>query len=361
MGCNAGSSSSVVRVSDGNSQRATVRMRVAVVCDIGGDAGVGHASRCLAVAEQLSRHNTRLAWFTDLQAVPWFHREVMQLPGEFFAPESSREALEGQVVAWKPDVVLVDSYLLPTSFGAELMNRGIPVVAIVDPATPYRRCSLRWFPGFMDTVKDSREPATRGGPDCILLRSEIRQIANSQVAGRPSHGPLGEVGVLMGGTSGKDLTELVVNAFATESLNVRVHVNTPVSRSLEASVAVVEHERNADFWRVLMGCDLVITAAGVSAWESVHLGIPTGLLMTATNQAENYWGMTARGWTLGMGTSSELEQSSRFLVEGVSNGLSAWERSQAQAAAAKLAVDGRGAERLAEAMRSLHTSNTLPR
>ena len=62
----------------------------------------------------------------------------------------------------------------------------------------------------------------------------------------------------------------------------------------------------------IAGADLVISAAGVSSWELLYLGLKLALVQVADNQASNYQWMTSKGHARGIGQSSSLQDPQRL-------------------------------------------------
>ncbi len=307
---------------------------VAIVCDVGQVAGGGHASRCMAVAENLRARGARVTWFADLKSLPWLVDEVQQAGDQ--VREGSAD-LEAAVIGSQADVVLVDSYLLPDGFGARLLSEGRAVAALQDPATPRRPASSQWSPGFA--------PGQPGGPDRVLIRTSLTRL-RTEAPPVPPAGPW-QVGVLMGGTSSRQLTAAVSQALGRVEHSLAVHVNVPLGGDAGRQV-VHEHPLSASYWQTLAACHLIVTAAGVSAWESLYVGVPCALIQTADNQAPNYWGMTGRGWALGLGTGIGLTGEPGHLAQGVTDALTNYPRTRTSALSAQSAIDGLGAQRLAD-------------
>lgn len=327
-------------------------MRFAFICDAGAREGSGHVARCLSVAEILRRDGHNVAWFADVADISWVGDEIADASDLIFLPAEDPAELEQQVLDWGPAAAVIDSYLLPSSFGARLVESGTAVVSVSDPATPDRPAHLIWSPGFA-TDEPSSNPPQVSGPRSVLLRSEFRAIRD-RVASQPPH-PAGgpwQVGVLLGGTPGSDLTRSVVAALDEVPLPIQIHVNADTSPR-DTRQALVQHPLGPSYWEVLQGCDLVVSAAGVSALELMYVGIPAGLILTADNQARNYWGMTARGWVLGLGTAQQARDEPRFLATGVTEALLSTRLTQDRAVSVRDVVDGLGATRLADHLISL--------
>ncbi|MCA1655425.1 MAG: bifunctional UDP-2,4-diacetamido-2,4,6-trideoxy-beta-L-altropyranose hydrolase/GNAT family N-acetyltransferase, partial [Pseudonocardiaceae bacterium] len=91
--------------------------------------------------------------------------------------------------------------------------------------------------------------------------------------------------------------------------------------------------------------DLVVSAAGVTLLELCCIGVPVALTQVADNQAAGYAAAVAQGLAAGLGTDprEHTEVLRALLVDPA--------RRQAMADTAKATVDGRGADRVLDAMR----------
>ena len=99
----------------------------------------------------------------------------------------------------------------------------------------------------------------------------------------------------------------------------------------------------------LMGwADLAISAAGSTCFELAHLGLPALLIVTADNQVLNSQGIASRGAAVHLGTIGDLSPGA--LVETVERVLDDADLRDRMSDAGRRLVDGRGVERVAEAL-----------
>ena len=329
-------------------------MRIAVVCDVGPLVGAGHAMRCLALVAALRDEGTAVAWFSPVTSLGWLGG--VELGNDEVIDVSGTGSTERAVLDWRPDLVLVDSYVRPRSFGDLLLAADVPVVSINDPSTPRRSASLFVWPGF-GLHQGAADGSVLSGPQYVLIRRQILAARGEKPAIEDAGAP-GErqhVGVLMGGANAAESTWAVARALEQIDLDLAIHVNvpTPADRNLPAVARheVVTHRAGTAYWETLRRCHFVVSAAGVSAWELACLGIPMGLVLVADNQSENYWGMTSRGWALGLGASEQMAIDSRPLSNRVSAALHDDAGSRQMATRAWAAVDGGGADRVGAEIR----------
>lgn len=91
---------------------------------------------------------------------------------------------------------------------------------------------------------------------------------------------------------------------------------------------------------------LVVSAAGVSSWEMLHIGVPLALVAATENQTGNYRWMSAMGavWPLGSYAEGGFSQGLESGIRQVPTDL------LAGAPPARPVVDGLGALRVTDAL-----------
>ena len=93
-------------------------------------------------------------------------------------------------------------------------------------------------------------------------------------------------------------------------------------------------------------CDLAVLAFGVSAYECAHIGVPALYLGLTPDHAMSAQGFDDAGFGVNLGVVSALQD--KKLSDAIFALAADPERRRAMAAAGRLAIDGRGAERLAQ-------------
>jgi spore coat polysaccharide biosynthesis predicted glycosyltransferase SpsG len=101
--------------------------------------------------------------------------------------------------------------------------------------------------------------------------------------------------------------------------------------------------------KLLSDTDLAVSASGTSTWELLCLGVPAALIWVVDNQIIGYERTVARGLAAGLGHVSGLDRSSRAAVV-LRRLLTDPPLRAALASRAWAAVDGRGAQRVADAL-----------
>ncbi|MEI7055133.1 spore coat protein [Nocardioides sp. CCNWLW239] len=337
------------------------RRRVAMVCDAGPDVGIGHVMRCLALGEELVARGVRVVMVADLDRVPWAAEQVRRRGIEivFPGPEDVREVLVGL----DPSSVVVDSYLLPASVYADLRDRW-PLLALTDGDPGGRVADL-----YLDQNLGAEASAWTlpegsrhlGGLDYAQQRRDIvRQRPSRPKTAADEHTPL-RVLAFFGGTDAFGVAPRVARLVARTGVAVELTVIAATPELAEATHGiepapgqVVQVIGPTDTLAELVAdADVVLSAAGTSAWELFCLGAAVGFVCVADNQADAYARMDADGLALGIATLAELDADPGRAVTRLEALLGDVRLRERLRAACWTTVDGRGPARVADALLAL--------
>ncbi|TDW70846.1 spore coat polysaccharide biosynthesis predicted glycosyltransferase SpsG [Kribbella pratensis] len=332
--------------------------RVGVRCDVGPDRGIGHVMRCLALAEEVRRRDVELLFVCDAHTVPWA------------ADQIAARGIDVHPAVWTPaehvelfgrlglDAVVFDSYDLDASVYAAV--RALPTLAIVDG--DFRGAEA-------DVLVDQNLAAEHDHP--TLPRDSVRlaglpyvMIRDEVLDHRPAEPPTAretavpKVFAFFGGTDAFGAGPYVARALAATGLPFEATVVAP-SPELAARIAAVElqpHQRlqtigptNQLAARV-READLTISASGTSTWELLCLGATTGLVCVVDNQVMGYERAVGTGAAAGLGLLSALETDASSAVTTLKRLLTDPAERGRLASAGWALVDGRGRERVADAL-----------
>ncbi|CAM3306472.1 PseG/SpsG family protein [Stackebrandtia soli] len=109
--------------------------RIGVRCDAGAAIGTGHATRCLALAEELRRRDVEVEFFVDPSEVPWLAERFATAGHRPHPPPSTPDDMLAATAAHRLDGWVLDSYTLDPTCAVVLRDRGCAVLAIVDGDT----------------------------------------------------------------------------------------------------------------------------------------------------------------------------------------------------------------------------------
>jgi spore coat polysaccharide biosynthesis predicted glycosyltransferase SpsG len=312
--------------------------------------------RCLAIAEELSRSGADVVWILNSDPIPWVSRLLRERGWTTVVTIQGAEAAE--MAHLEPDAVVLDSYCLDPQVTRDIRSTGIPVVALVDDVTPAYEADLYVAPA-LGTEWSAPCPDTPylKGLDYVLIRDELRDLG-PLTARTHRDGPL-HVACLFGGTDTRGVAPRVVSALTALDFPMTIEV-VPESAALPRmesrfldGYVIHGHSPGRDFTRIAVAADLVISAAGVSSWELLYLGVELALIQVADNQDANYREMTERGWAVGLGSVEDWPS-----VESALRGLVAnWRPGQAPPGSR--GTDGRGAERVVSWIRHITSASAV--
>jgi UDP-2,4-diacetamido-2,4,6-trideoxy-beta-L-altropyranose hydrolase len=313
--------------------------------DAGAGIGIGHVMRCLTLAETMRARGFVCALATDeagLAAVPPTRlREVAILPAAATPPGT--------------DILVVDHYGLGAAYERGARAWAKSVLAIDDLADRAHDCDLLLDPGIGRAARDyaGLVPAQCRfllGPDFAPQRPSFR-------AARERRLPRGRraarrVLVSLGGTDPDGLTLTVLDGIAEADLDLDIDVVLPArapcfpaAERKCASLGATLHAGADDLSALMAAADLCIGAGGTTAWERACLGLPALMIETAANQRSNIAGFERAGAAVAVApvTAATVSRALAGLARDAG-------RLEAMSRAAAALCDGRGAERVADAI-----------
>ncbi|HYQ67154.1 bifunctional UDP-2,4-diacetamido-2,4,6-trideoxy-beta-L-altropyranose hydrolase/GNAT family N-acetyltransferase [Actinophytocola sp.] len=281
--------------------------------DATAETGVGHLSRCVAVATAARARGWDATLCGTFTAGQWLLGDLPVVP----SPQPA-------------DAVLIDHYGL-----GEVSLQSL-VVSIEDGRFGRRRADIVVDSNLYTTDRpaDGSRLVLRG-PRYAPLRAEI--LAARAARGGGSTPP--RVVVVMGGGAAPAAVAAAVEALRATGVPVTV---TAISSAPVPGVEVVPPTPALP--SLLASADLVVSAAGVTLLELCCIGVPAALVRIADNQKAGYEAAVTQGLAAGLGTDPRDHTADlRALLLDP-------ERRKAMAAKAMTAVDGEGANRILNAI-----------
>lgn len=292
--------------------------------------GVGHLSRCVALAEAAVARGWDVTLSGEVTGAEWLLARLSTLDVPVVPAGVDRAA----------DIVLVDHYGLNELPDVRAAAR---LVSMEDG--PFGRRAA-------DVVVDANlaaserpadgSPVVLAGPRFAPLRSEV--VATR--ATRPAGDGL-EVVVVMGGGGSGEAVAAALTALRDTGvpLTARAISASPVAVGAGPGQRFVVVPPTPALPALLAGADLVISAAGVTLLELCCLGVPAALVQLADNQAGGYWAAVDRGLAAGLGTVADLPAASATLAALLRDP----GRRATLSRTGRTLVDGRGAARILDA------------
>jgi UDP-2,4-diacetamido-2,4,6-trideoxy-beta-L-altropyranose hydrolase len=323
-------------------------------------AGFGHLMRCLAIADAL-RDKGATAYFAMKsesraeQIAKECGYKTLSIPAAASPQEDLRASL---LLMEDADIVVADSYRFDSDYLSGLRQGGKFVVALDDLAD--RKLPVDVVIGNAYATPElyakniSEGAAILVGPEYLPLRKQFQGCPLRDVRDH-----LARVLVTMGGEDACNATRLVVESLAEYPSPLTLDILLGPAYAHHASLEAVlnndphkyrVYEQVAQVSPLYLQADAAITAGGSTVWELAAVGVPMVILQTAENQrgiikyaVENELGVV-------------LGKQDQIMLSDVTQGLRGLEDRQVReryAARCRTLVDGKGGERIAEALLAL--------
>ncbi len=326
---------------------------VGIRCDAGARTGVGHLVRCVALAEELVARGVEVRFLSDLGGVEWAETQLTQRGLPWHPPPLDPEGLVAAVEQLGLDALVIDSYMLPPAHSVAVRETGLPVLAIVDGDFRGQTADI-YVDQNLDSVITVDDALGLAGLDYALLRGSVRQLRPPAppvhtdgrtpkvvafFGGTDAYRAAPEIAVLLAQT-GVPFDATIIGA--NESLRDELHAVVPGEGQRFDIIPPTD-----DLPKLLAEADLAVSASGTSTWELLCLGLPAALVWVVDNQILGYDRTIARGYGAGLGRLGHLGVEAVDTLSGLLTDAAA--RTEL-ARRAWSAVDGRGVQRVAEAL-----------
>lgn len=365
-------------------------MRVAFRADASLAIGSGHVMRCLTVADALAARGHSSVFLSResagdrLETVRARGHEVALLS----APASPQGAyLEGEPrpahASWLParweddaaetralaaraglDLLVLDHYALDARWERAACPEGVRRMAIDDLADRPHEVDLLLDQNLGRSDADYAELVPAGcrlcvGPRFAMVAPRFAELRPASLARRAAEPTLRRVLISMGGVDAGNATGACLAGLEASSLPDEVEVTVvmggraPHLEEVRAQAARLRLRSEvvvdvSDMAERMAAADLALGGAGGTAWERCAVGLPTLVLVLAENQRPGARALVEAGAARLLGDPAELP---RALLELIRPGV----LSELSARAAGV-LDGRGLERLCEAIEGLERS-----
>jgi UDP-2,4-diacetamido-2,4,6-trideoxy-beta-L-altropyranose hydrolase len=339
--------------------------------DAGSEIGMGHAMRCLALAQ---------AW-QDVGGSPVFamasgarfmvarlHAQRIEItplncrPGSLPDAQATARLAAESGARW----VVIDGYHLDSEFQRRIKNAGLQLLCIDDEAMVQHYWAdivLNQNLHAAEPLYTKREPYTQLllNTRYVLLRREFGVWRNWLREVPPVARNLL---VMMGGADPENSTLKVLRDLRHSDLgdiNITIVAgdSNPNGHALNAAVPSLPFPITLkcavdDMPSALAWADAAISAGGSSCWELAYMGVPTLILVLSRNQIPVATHLHEQDAAWNLGPASELKpEALRDMVSALLTDLS-W-RSR-MASAGRALVDGAGASRVVAAIRAADES-----
>lgn len=367
-------------------------MNVVFRVDASLQIGSGHVMRCLTLAEALKVRGATCSFISRehpghlSQLIRQRGFEVQVLP-TVAGPRDSASALtvgepahahwlgcdwtvdaaqtldvlKGTAIDW----LVLDHYALDHRWERLVRERSRRIMVIDDLADRAHHCDLLLDQNLGREVYDydglvPDQCIRLIGPQYALLRPEFAELRDYSLR-RRQQSKLRQVLVTMGGVDQANATGAVLEALKACPLPADCRITVVLGRHApwreeverlavempwptEVAVAV------SDMGRRMAESDLVIGAAGGTAWERCALGVPTLLVVLAPNQVQGAQALCKAQAVRLLGSADDFVPSLKPAITALKQP----DALASMAAAAAKVCDGRGVERALTAMEAVH-------
>lgn len=257
-------------------------MKIALRADGSSTQGTGHVMRCLTLANAALTLGHEVMLFVNTTGVPWLEDYIESSGVPLTRVDAQLLSVE-PFISWGANRVVIDSYEYADD-EIDAVSKVIPTAVLVDFGT--RSANAQWY---IDTNLGAqpRSPESStwlAGSEYSLVRTAIRDQRDPDGATVDADSP--SILVFLGGSDPLNLTETVVRAVRKAVPESRVTAiggsDVRVAFSNDSHVTVVVPGNNLP--DCIGQADIVVTAAGTSAWDACTVGKPTVFLGLVDNQ-----------------------------------------------------------------------------
>jgi len=311
-------------------------MRIVIRVDASMQIGLGHAMRCLALAQALKAQGDEVRFVArHMLAVTAARITDLGFALTMLPPVASDESFTGYAawlaVSWELDAqqtrevlatfgrvdwLVVDHYALDARWETLLRPTAKYIVAIDDLDNRPHDCDLLidHNPSFAEAERyehnTPRNCLCLLGPRYALLRPEFAAARGESLRLRKG---LNRILITFGGTDPTGLTATVLAALvplAFEGFILDVvagsgmHGFQALQTAVSATPGATLYVDVTDMAPLYLSADLGVGAAGTSAWERCTLGLPSILLTLAENQRGGALALAELGGAIHLGDAS---------------------------------------------------------
>lgn len=360
--------------------------------------GIGHAMRCLTLANALVELGVRTTFITRehhghlAELMRAQGHVVLLLPApevRFHAHDKHAADAELLGVSWqkdadetlnaldgccKPDWLIVDHYALDASWHRRLCKHVGRLFIIDDLANRPMDCDLLLDQTYGRRKEDYARCVEKKcrmllGAGWALLRPEFAELRPKAIVRRKEFTGVRRVLISIGGADPDNVTGIVLNALMLIAWPNRVHIDvvlgsraphlqTILQQAAAHPLEVTVTNDADDMAERMLEADLAIGAGGSTSWERCCLGLPALITVCADNQKVVSQHLAEAEAALLLPAVSRLTQEN--IADGIKKILSTPEAWKKLSNNALKITDGMGAKRVVPELFPLYSTDGLP-
>ncbi|MXQ09363.1 GNAT family N-acetyltransferase [Alphaproteobacteria bacterium GH1-50] len=330
-------------------------IRIAIHAVAGHAIGTGHFGRSAAVSDALARHpGVEVTLITAPEGEPLARAYFGEGPAILALPDTPDMPVEA-LGRLSPDALFLDRYGVARDWEHAAAHAGVPLMALDDLAEARDAdVILRILP----------EPDAPKGPRSRVFEGPAWLPLSDHVARRTAPRPVNEraerLNICFGGTdpTGETLPALAALANMTGlTIDAVIGPGTAIDAEALARFGALDHinlhhaPSQADLAALLASADMALGAGGVMLWERLAMGVPSLVITAADNQRPQVSWASERGAIRWLGHHGEV--SGADISHAVVTLAADPDARRTMAETGQRIVDGRGAVRIAAALRAM--------
>lgn len=341
---------------------------IAIRADANAEIGIGHITRCLAIAAELKKLGQEIIFITadeyPAQIIKQTGIKNIILNSNWKTPTEETTALISKIKEFSADTILTDSYYISSEY-FEKLNRHV-VTAYIDDfgEQAFPVDILINYNIYSDQIP---YPSLYGADTKLLLgtkyaplRTEFRYKPYKAVRDR-----ITRILVTTGGTDPYGISYALCESILRDPYFKGAELTAVAGQFYKDSKKLVELSdlyprlsvvRNISMSEIMMKCDTAISAGGTTLYELCACGTPSVIFGFADNQMRAREAFDKKGIMIDCGdVRSDAEMCLSNIIHAVKS-LEDSEKRQLLRARARKVSDGLGAIRIAQALTS-HSQN----
>lgn len=287
-------------------------------CNGNSASGLGHFSRCLALATILKKSYLK----TDVVFIGNYRRHAINkfdTSGISYVQVSEKDSFTEKIFlklsCEKESLLFIDTYLAPQEFFECISLKGVRWAAFDDYAS--QDFSLAQFvinfrvgaeSSFIYGAKNSSL-----GPQFMPVRAEFFPVRKENEMRKVSSG-IEHITICLGGNDALQVTgsllETVISVFNEAFVHILLSDKKEVARLLskyKAHAKIKVEKPRVDIENIFLGTDLLISGGGMLKYEAGYCGIPNATLSQTDAQYEDTLILQEQGVTIDLGMAYKFD------------------------------------------------------
>jgi spore coat polysaccharide biosynthesis protein SpsF len=264
-------------------------------CDASQNTGLGHITRCLALATQLKKQKYKVVFASNSDPIAKEKIFEQKFEGFFFDHEDidSQIMIEQILQKYKIDLLICDTKNNFPVFLIQIMKKmGILTVALDTPHAYAKECDLVFFPPHAIVDTTLYKGKVYLGLEYVILRSEFYDPFERKRNLIPN------ILIMMGGTDPNNKTlqilkkiDSIKSEFTLTILQSQQHPQFTTIQNFQSFHKKQVFSNVANMSKFLETIDLAIIQFGTSVYELLQKAIPTIILKSSHDEKliDNYF------------------------------------------------------------------------